>query len=180
MVLCNNVTPVFEDDQKTKVTYQASSPDEVALVKFAETLDMRLFNRTDKERTIKDTAGNIEEFEVLANFPFSSDTKRMGIILKNKTHGHIIFYLKGAENVMMKRVMKEYEYFIKENAENLATKGLRTLVLTQKLISQDEFNKWYEKFYKLDGKLYEEVSINSVSSTNCEENNEFMINHTYK
>ena len=146
MVLCNNVTPVFEDDQKTKVTYQASSPDEVALVKFAETLDMRLFNRTDKEITIKDTAGNIEEFEVLANFPFSSDTKRMGIILKNKTHGHIIFYLKGAENVMMKRVMKEYEYFIKENAENLATKGLRTLVLTQKLISQDEFNKWYEDY----------------------------------
>jgi phospholipid-translocating ATPase len=115
MVLCNNVTP-------TETGYQASSPDEIALVKFAERLNMKLFHRTDKEIKIKDSAQNIEEFEVLANFPFSSDTKRMGIVLKNKKHGHIIYYLKGAENVMMKFVKKEYIGYIKENAENLATK----------------------------------------------------------
>ena len=135
MVLCNNVTP-------TETGYQASSPDEVALVKFADTLNMRLFHRTDKEIKMKDSADNIEEFEVLANFPFSSDTKRMGIILKNKKHGHIIYYLKGAENVMMKFVKKEYIGYIKENAENLATKGLRTLVLTQKIISKEDFEAW--------------------------------------
>ena len=70
MVLCNNVTP-------TETGYQASSPDEVALVKFADSLDMKLYQRTDKEIKIKDCAENIEEFEVLANFPFSSDTKRI-------------------------------------------------------------------------------------------------------
>ena len=48
-----------------------------------------------------DAANNIEEYEEWANFPFSSDTKRMGIILKNKIHGHIIYYLKGAESVML-------------------------------------------------------------------------------
>ena len=146
MVLCNNVTPVFEDEQKTKVSYQASSPDEIALVKLAETLGMRLYNRTDKEIVIKDAADALEEFEVLANFPFSSDTKRMGILLKNKKHGHIIFYLKGAENVMLKRVKKEYQGCIAEHAENLATKGLRTLVLTQKLISQEEYEKWNKEY----------------------------------
>ena len=75
---------------------------------------MRLFHRTDKEIKMKDSADNIEEFEVLANFPFSSDTKRMGIILKNKKHGHIIYYLKGAENVMMKFVKKEYIDILKK------------------------------------------------------------------
>ena len=139
MVLCNNVTP-------TETGYQASSPDEVALVKFADTLNMRLFHRTDKEIKMKDSADNIEEFEVLANFPFSSDTKRMGIILKNKKHGHIIYYLKGAENVMMKFVKKEYIGYIKENAENLATKGLRTLVLTQKIISKEDFEAWNREY----------------------------------
>ena len=139
MVLCNNVTP-------TETGYQASSPDEVALVKFADTLNMRLFHRTDKEIKMKDSADNIEEFEVLANFPFSSDTKRMGIILKNKKHGHIIYYLKGAENVMMKFVKKEYIGYIKENAENLATKGLRTLVLTQKIISKEDFEVWNREY----------------------------------
>ena len=142
MVLCNNVTPVVDDQDETKITYQASSPDEVALVKFAETLNMRLIHRTDSEIKIKDSADNFEEFEILANFPFSSDTKRMGIVLKNKKHGHIIYYLKGAENVMMKFVKKEYVSYISENAENLATKGLRTLVLSQKIISQEDFDKW--------------------------------------
>ena len=139
MVLCNNVTP-------TDTGYQASSPDEVALVKFADTLNMHLSHRTDKEIKVKDPANNMEEFEVLANFPFSSETKRMGIILKSKKYGHIIYYLKGAENVMMKFVKKEYIGYIKENAENLAVKGLRTLVLTQKLISQAEFDKWNEEY----------------------------------
>ena len=135
MVLCNNVTP-------TETGFQASSPDEIALVKFADSLNMRLFHRTDKEIKIRDSADNVEEFEILANFPFSSDTKRMGIILKNKKYGHIIYYLKGAENIMMKFVKKDYIGYIKENAENLAVKGLRTLVLTQKLLSQEEFDKW--------------------------------------
>ena len=139
MVLCNNVTP-------TETGYQASSPDEIALVKFDDTLNMHLSQRTDKEIKINDSAGNLEEFEVLANFPFSSDTKRMGIILKSKKYGHIIYYLKGAENVMMKFVKKEYIGYIKENAENLAVKGLRTLVLTQKIISKEEFDIWNEEY----------------------------------
>ena len=146
MCLCNNVTPIVDDNDPNNMTYQASSPDEVALVKFAVTLDMRLVGRTDKEIKIKDAADHEEEFEVLANFPFSSDTKRMGIILRNKKHGHIIYYLKGAENVMMKFVKKEYVGYIQEKTENLATKGLRTLVLTQKLISEKDFTSWFNEY----------------------------------
>ena len=138
MCLCNNVTPVVDDDDPKNMTYQASSPDEVALVKFAVTLNMRLTGRTDKEIKLIDANEQTEEFEVLANFPFSSDTKRMGIILKNKKHGHIIYYLKGAENVMMRFVKDEYVNYIAENAENLATKGLRTLVL--RVVSKLENN----------------------------------------
>ena len=146
MVLCNNVTPVQDEEDPSVITYQASSPDEIALVKFAESVNMRLVGRTDKEIKIKDAVDHIEEFEVLANFPFSSDTKRMGIVLKNKEHNHIIYYLKGAENVMMKFVKKEYVSYISENAENLATKGLRTLVLSQKIISQEEYDRWDREY----------------------------------
>ena len=136
MVLCNNVTP-------TENGYQASSPDEIALVEFAKkNLNMELTHRSDKTIELKDAAENIENFDILANFPFSSETKRMGIILKNKKYGHIIFYLKGAENVMVNFVKREYIGYIKENAENLAVKGLRTLVLTQKILTQNEYDKW--------------------------------------
>jgi len=49
---------------------------------------------------IENTAGVKENYDVLANFPFSSETKRMGIVLKHQETGKIIFYLKGAETVM--------------------------------------------------------------------------------
>ena len=146
MLLCNNVTPIISTEEPNTISYQASSPDEIALVKFAEKLNMKLIHRTDKIIQIKNTSNIFEEYEILANFPFSSETKRMGIILKNKKYGHIIFYLKGAENIMMKFVKKEYVGYIKENTENLANKGLRTLVLTQKLISQKDFDSWFEEY----------------------------------
>ena len=148
MVLCNNVTP-------TDNGYQASSPDEIALVQFAESLKMVLTHRTDKNIQLKDAVDNIEDFDILANFPFSSDTKRMGIILRNKKYKHIIFYLKGAENVMTKFVKKEYIGYIKENAENLAMKGLRTLVLTQRILSEEEFQNWEKE--------YEEASASMIN-----------------
>ena len=149
MVLCNNVTPIIEGDNPedySKITYQASSPDEVALVKFAEKLNMKLVYRTDTEIKIQNAIGVMEEYDILANFPFSSDTKRMGIVLRNRKHGHIIFYMKGAENVIEKFVKEEYKGYIKENAENLATKGLRTLVLTQKIIQQDFYDQWAKEY----------------------------------
>ncbi len=48
--------------------------------------------------------GDSEEYDILANFPFSSETKRMGIILRHRQTSKVIFYLKGAETVMEKKV----------------------------------------------------------------------------
>ena len=167
MVLCNNVTP-------TENGYQASSPDEIALVKFAESLNMVLSHRSDKLIQIKDSADNIETFEILANFPFSSETKRMGIILKNKKHNHIIFYSKGAENVMTKFVKKEYVGYIKENAENLAVKGLRTLVLTQKILTENEFQKWENEYNEACASLEQRKEKISNVISKLENNLDFL------
>ena len=112
---------------------------------------MKLIHRTDTEIIMVNANFEKEEYEILANFPFSSDSKRMGIVLKNKTFGHIIFYLKGAENVVEKFVKEKYKGYIKENAENLAMAGLRTLVLTQKLLSQEEFDEWKSEYHEAFG-----------------------------
>lgn len=46
LALCHNVTPTFPDENdKSIVEFQASSPDEVALVKFADSLNMKLQER---------------------------------------------------------------------------------------------------------------------------------------
>jgi len=148
MTICNNVKPIIETNTQgeQEINYQASSPDEVALVKFSESINMRLIYRTDKEIKIKNAVDCIEEFEILNIFPFSSDTKRMGIIVRNKKYNHIIFYLKGAESVMENLIKPEYRSHILENAENLASIGLRTLVLSQKLMDENQYREWNKEY----------------------------------
>jgi len=90
--------------------------------------------------------GQQESYEVLANFPFSSETKRMGIILRNRETNKIIFFLKGAETVMKPTVRPSQRATVDEACENLAMDGLRTLVISQKLLSQQYYEDWNKKY----------------------------------
>lgn len=84
LALCHNVTPTFPNEEdKSIVEFQASSPDEVALVKFAYSMQMKLIERDQNTIVIVNASGQEERYDVLANFPFSSETKRMGIILRH-------------------------------------------------------------------------------------------------
>jgi phospholipid-translocating ATPase len=69
---------------------------------------------------------------ILANFPFSSETKRMGIIIKHEASNRIIFYLKGADMVMIDKCKLIYRGYIQDECDTLAREGLRTLVIAQK------------------------------------------------
>lgn len=106
LILCHNVTPVIDDGVRV---YQASSPDEVALVKFAEDLNMRLVERDQKKIVIETPKKEIETYSILANFPFSSETKRMGIILRHEETQRHVFYLKGADAIMKYKVIRVNE-----------------------------------------------------------------------
>jgi phospholipid-translocating ATPase len=141
--LCHNVTPVEEDGVKG---YQASSPDEVALVKFAESLKLSLNERSQMRMQILNAIDQPEDYEILANFPFSSETKRMGILVKHLESNRLVFYLKGAEVVMEKKVQESSRPFLRETCENLASTGLRTLVISQKYVTWEEYDKWSKKY----------------------------------
>lgn len=49
---------------------------------------------------IVDCNGNAYTFDILSVFPFTSESKRMGIIVKNRDTGQIVLYLKGADTVI--------------------------------------------------------------------------------
>jgi phospholipid-translocating ATPase len=97
LILCHNVTPTEDNGERV---LQASSPDEIALVKFAEEIGYVLKLKEVNRVVIEDPSGKEEEFEILENFPFSSERKRMGILLRPKDSDHLIFYLKGADVVI--------------------------------------------------------------------------------
>lgn len=121
---------------------QASSPDEIALVQFAETLDYFMEARDTVSLTIRNMAGRKEHFTILDNFPFTSERKRMGIIVREEVSKTIMFYLKGADTAIMPKLGSVAASFVAEECENLAKDGLRTLVLCCKILTQKEYDSW--------------------------------------
>ncbi|CAB4252257.1 similar to Saccharomyces cerevisiae YIL048W NEO1 Putative aminophospholipid translocase (flippase) involved in endocytosis and vacuolar biogenesis [Maudiozyma barnettii] len=138
LAICHNVTPTFEDDE---ITYQAASPDEIAIVKFTESVGLSLFKRDRHSITLLHTAtGTTMSYQILQVFPFNSDTKRMGIIVYEEQTEEYWFFEKGADTVMAKIV--ESNVWLEEETGNMAREGLRTLVIGRKKLTK----KVYEQF----------------------------------
>ena len=70
-------------------------------------------------------------------FPFKSETKRMGIIVREVETGEITFYEKGADVVMMTIV--QYNDWLEEETGNMAREGLRTLVVGKKVLTEEQY-----------------------------------------
>ena len=142
LILCNNVSPTFVNGQRM---LQASSPDEVALVNFAESLGYSMQDRKTNSILIRMPAGEIQQFDILENFAFSSERKRMGILVRHRESQQLIFYLKGADSALQTRVDSKDQIFLEEECDNLSKEGLRTLVISQKILSEVEYRNWKAK-----------------------------------
>ncbi|BEJ16980.1 hypothetical protein CspHIS471_0603810 [Cutaneotrichosporon sp. HIS471] len=142
LATCHNVTPVTNDDGT--VTYQASSPDEVAIVEWTETVGVSLASRDRTSMTLKTRSGQILAFDILAVFPFTSESKRMGIIIRDRATGITTFVQKGADVVMSKIVQKND--WLDEETGNMAREGLRTLVVGRKRLSNENYAAFDTKY----------------------------------
>ncbi|XP_017493917.1 PREDICTED: probable phospholipid-transporting ATPase IIB, partial [Rhagoletis zephyria] len=126
------------------ITYHASSPDEVALVQWTEKVGMTLLFRDIRHIQLRNPLGQMMGFEILDIFPFSSETKRMGIIVKDLNTGEIVFYLKGADTVMASIIT--YSDWLQEQCDNMARSGLRTLVVAKKLLDEEQYASFQELY----------------------------------
>ncbi|CEH18028.1 aminophospholipid-transporting p-type atpase [Ceraceosorus bombacis] len=142
LALCHNVTPVVNDDGT--VTYQASSPDEVAIVKWTESVGLSLIARDRRSMSLR--AGDVLlAFDILEVFPFTSESKRMGIVIRDRTTEELTFYQKGADVVMAKIVAQND--WLDEECGNMAREGLRTLVVGRKRMTEQHWIA-FERAYK--------------------------------
>ncbi|BGP35322.1 Putative aminophospholipid-translocase [Rhodotorula toruloides] len=141
--LCHNVTPVV-DESDGSITYQASSPDEVAIVRFTESIGLTLSARDRTSITLRTTAGATLSYDVLEIFPFTSESKRMGIVVRDRQTGEIAFYQKGADVVMARIVA--YNDWLEEECGNMAREGLRTLVMARKRLSEEMWRAFEEAY----------------------------------
>ena len=142
LALCHNVTPVLDDGGG--IGYQASSPDEIAIVKWTEEIGITLFFRNIHSIRLKTPQGVQLEYEVLDMFPFTSESKRMGIIVRDVLTGEVTFYQKGADVVMARIV--SYNDWLEEECGNMAREGLRTLVIGRKKLSEAYYQEFAARY----------------------------------
>ncbi|KAF9458109.1 hypothetical protein BDZ94DRAFT_1174287 [Collybia nuda] len=159
LALCHNVTPVTNDDGS--VTYQASSPDEVAIVTWTQSIGLTLVFRDRTRIELQTPSGSRISFDVLDIFPFTSESKRMGIVVRDRQSGEITFLQKGADVVMAKIVQRND--WLDEETANMAREGLRTLVMARKRLGSQLYNDFkarhHEASVRLEGR---NEAMNSV------------------
>lgn len=154
LALCHNVTPTIEEENGEPITtYQASSPDEIAIVKWTESVGLRLLHRDRTSMMLESTSSNriVVKVQILNIFPFTSEGKRMGIVVRfDTTSGNsddsseIWFFQKGADTVMTTIVAAND--WLDEETANMAREGLRTLVVGRKRISPAQYTDFTDKY----------------------------------
>ncbi|OJD12319.1 hypothetical protein AJ78_07067 [Emergomyces pasteurianus Ep9510] len=186
LALCHNVTPTMdEQDGEMVTTYQASSPDEIAIVRYTQEVGLQLVHRDRQKIVLKSViTGNIVvRVRILDIFPFTSDSKRMGIIVRFEQgidldksaaqDGEIWFYQKGADTVMSSIVATND--WLDEETANMAREGLRTLVIGRKKLSQAQYQDFSTSYREASLSLHNRDSrMAKVAQEYLEQNLELL------
>ncbi|XP_075974263.1 phospholipid-transporting ATPase IF-like [Anticarsia gemmatalis] len=135
----------------SKMDYQASSPDEKALVEAADRVGVTFLGEEGNNMLLK-VGENTEMYERLQVIEFTSERKRMSVILRDKD-GKIWLFCKGAESSVFP-LCKDTALIEDTNRDinTFANRGLRTLAVAYREISEEEYDKVTEAIKRLDGK----------------------------
>ncbi|KAJ3277641.1 hypothetical protein HK104_003117, partial [Borealophlyctis nickersoniae] len=141
--LCHSVIPSI--DEKTNTTiYESQSPDETALLHGISQAGFKLLSRS-KNHTTVNVLGTVEKTPVLQTLEFSSDRKRMSVIVRTES-GELHLYCKGADNIIMARLSPSPEHNppemsakTEEALHHFAEEGLRTLMIAWRPLGEEEY-----------------------------------------
>jgi phospholipid-transporting ATPase len=149
--------------------YRAESPDELALV-----TGVNKFRCGIKERgtssMIVDMMGNEDVYDVLAVNAFNADRKRMSILLRNKKTNKYTLMCKGADNIMLERVVIDgaEKAEVDKSLMDLACLGLRTLCIAHKQLGEAEALAWLETWKAAAASLQDRAGRMADAAENIE------------
>ncbi|KAI0687946.1 phospholipid-translocating P-type ATPase [Cerioporus squamosus] len=125
LAVCHTVIPEVRDG---KIHYQASSPDEAALVAGAEVLGYQFHTRKPKSVFVN-VNGTSLEYEILNVCEFNSTRKRMSTVVRCPD-GKLKLFCKGADTVILERVSENQPYTEK------------TLLHLEDYATEAEYRQW--------------------------------------
>lgn len=152
LTICNTVIPEYEPssesgEQRT-IKYNASSPDEQALVLAASDLGYVL---TSRDGAICNTTllGKPVSFEILNVLEFNSDRKRMSVIVRHPD-GSIVLYCKGADDIIFDLLSSSQPqgvaHVTRGHLQEYASEGLRTLTTAMRKLTNEEYEQWHQLY----------------------------------
>ncbi len=131
--------------------YSGLSPDDIELVNFCKEQKFQFVKAKESNYRKLEIDGKGVSYEVLKVIEFSSDRKRMSIVVIDGEH--IKMYIKGADSEIENRLSAKGNNpnFI-DQAKNyikyFSSMGYRTLMVGMKVISQEEFTEYIESVRK--------------------------------
>ncbi|VVA27683.1 PREDICTED: phospholipid-transporting ATPase [Prunus dulcis] len=160
LAICHTVLPEGEETPE-KITYQAASPDESALVIAAKNFGFFFYRRTPTTIYVREShiekVGKIQDvsYEILNVLEFNSTRKRQSVVCRYPD-GRLVLYCKGADNVIYERLadgQADLKKVSREHLELFGSSGLRTLCLAYRDLSPDIYESWNEKFIQAKSSL---------------------------
>ncbi|KAG2549151.1 hypothetical protein PVAP13_9KG173000 [Panicum virgatum] len=160
LAICHTVLPEGEETPE-KITYQAASPDEAALVAAAKNFGFFFYRRTPTTVMVREShverMGSIQDvpYEILNVLEFNSTRKRQSVVCRFP-NGRLVLYCKGADNVVYERLADgnhDMKKTSREHLEQFGSAGLRTLCLAYRDLSREQYEIWNEKFVQAKSSL---------------------------
>ncbi|TMW57079.1 hypothetical protein Poli38472_003004 [Pythium oligandrum] len=158
MAICHTVVCETEPG-KTEVNYNSDSPDECALVRGAASMGVKLLGRSGqfvflslteegREKSYLKTVTYTLSYEILRVLYFSSDRKRMSVIVRDP-EGRVKVICKGADSVILDRC----EEFLSprkvtmDHVTRFAGEGFRILLFAERSLDERFYDEWERRFH---------------------------------
>ena len=145
--LCQTVIADLNED---KLSYSASSPDELALVQAARHAGYIFKSRDNNNNITLEINGEDRIFTIRLLFEYSSTRQRMSVIVTDES-GHNYLFMKGADSkviTFLKEKNKELDT-TNQHLTEFAQEGLRTLLCAWKKVSEIELKEMEQEFFKI-------------------------------
>lgn len=177
LALCHTVIAERPDEENDDfIEYKAQSPDEAALVATARDLGF-VFLRRDSNKLYIKVKGEEKVFILLNVLEFNSTRKRMSVIIRPVDSDRIVLLCKGADSVIFERLctnfgnqkdlerdQEELRNATSKDLELFANEGLRTLCLSYRFISPEEYKPWNRRFQEAAASIHQrEERLDAVS-----------------
>ena len=96
---------IITEELEGDVKYNASSPDELALLNFARYIGFKYTGIDDENFMCVEFKGKVIKKKLLYVLEFTSDRKRMSVITEDED-GYIEIMCKGADSIILERILK--------------------------------------------------------------------------